>query len=311
MRASELNPQLRSSFRFVSNLPIGRPWRIRMLRALFAALPAAKLPEGITRELVHFGPGRGVRVFTPAAGGNGAALLFIHGGGMVLGNAAQDDARLAALALDLDIVTVSVEHRLAPEHRFPAHLDDCFEAWQWLQAQAAERGIDPSRIAVGGQSAGAGLAASLAQRVHDELEIHPVAQWLYCPMLDDRTAANHDLDQVKHFLWNNRSNRIGWSAYLGAQPGAPLLPAYAAASRRDDLRGLPPAWIGAGDIELFYAENRAYADALTAAGVDCTFDSVAGAPHAFESVAVNAPMTKQYLERSVAWLRQRLSPEGS
>lgn len=257
--------------------------------------------------MFDFLSGGGVRVFTPSRGTNGAALLFIHGGGMVTGHAAQEDARLAGIARDLGIVTVSIEHRLAPEHRFPAPLDDCFEAWQWLQAHSGERGIDPARVAIGGQSAGGGLAASLAQRIHDELPVQPVAQWLFCPMLDDRTAADRGLDPIKHFLWNNRSNRIGWTAYLGMPPASPDVPEYASPARRTDLGGLPAAWIGAGDIELFFAEDRTYADRLTAAGVDCTFDAVSGAPHGFESVVPNASVSKEYTERALSWLATRLA----
>jgi acetyl esterase/lipase len=245
-------------------------------------------------------------VFTPDGGGNGGALLYMHGGGMVIGTAAQEDAHLAQIAAEMNIVTVSVEYRLAPEHPFPAPLDDCFAAWIWLVSQSLDRGIDPSRIVVGGQSAGGGLAAGLVQRIHDHGGPQPVGQWLFCPMLDDRTAARRDLDSVKHFLWNNRSNLIGWTAYLNTSPGADSLPAYASPARRSDLSGLPPTWIGSGDIELFFDENVAYAEALRIAGVECVLDAVPGAPHAFESVAANTQLAKDYTARAEAWLRGRL-----
>ncbi|MGY4857359.1 alpha/beta hydrolase fold domain-containing protein [Cryobacterium sp. AP23] len=104
-------------------------------------------------------------------------------------------------------------------------------------------------------------------------------------MLDDRTAANRDLDAARNRLWNNTSNRAGWKAYLGQDPGVGALAPYAAALRRSDLTGLPATWIGIGDIELFYAESFAYAVALRGAGVETTLDVVPGAPHAFESIA--------------------------
>lgn len=307
MDASRLHPELRSIFRFVPNLPIGAPWRIRGIRKAMGLLPVFKVPDGIRVEVIDLGRGAGVRVFTPEGGGNGAALLFIHGGGMVIGTASQEDARCAQIAHDLDVVTVSVEYRLAPEHPFPAPMDDCFAAWQWLQREAASRAIDPPRVAVGGQSAGGGLAAGLAQRLLDESDAQPVAQWLFCPMLDDRTAARPDLDLLDHFLWNNRSNLVGWRSYLAAEPGADTAPAYAVPSRRTDLTGLPPAWIGTGEIELFYDEDRSYAAALEAAGVDCTLVAVPGAPHAFESVAGGTRVAKDYSARAQAWLRTRLS----
>lgn len=310
MKPSALHPQLRSTFRFVPNPPIGKPWRIRLLRTLQAGLPEARLPQGVRREVLSFASGGGARIITPAGGGCGAALLFIHGGGMVIGNAAQDEARLAHIALGLGIVVVSVEYRLAPENPFPAPLDDCCEAWQWLQDHAVGRGIDPARVAVGGQSAGGGLAAGLAQRVHDELPVQPVAQWLFSPMLDDRTAANHQLDAARHYLWNNRSNRVGWGAYLGVSPGVSTPPPYASPSRAENLAGLPPAWIGSGDIELFHDENRAYAEALRAAGVDVTLDTVPGAPHAFESVVPTSQLAVDYTDRALLWLKERLIPRG-
>lgn len=126
-------------------------------------------------------------------------------------------------------------------------------------------------------------------------------------MLDDRTAAQRDLDQVGHFLWNNKANRAGWSAYLGAPPGSPGIQAWAAPARRTDYGGLPPAWIGAGTVELFHDEDRAYAAGLAAAGVHATFDEVPGAPHAFESIAASAPVTKAYLDRATTWLRDHLT----
>jgi acetyl esterase/lipase len=307
MKASRLNPELRSIYRFTPNLPIGRPWRIKLIRKLLGSLPEPKRPAGMKFEKIDFGHGAGVRIFTPASGGSGPALIFVHGGGMVIGAAAQEDARLVQIANDLDIVTVSVEYRLAPEHPFPAPLDDCFQAWEWVQDHAAARGIDPGRIAIGGQSAGGGLAAGLALRIRDELQTQPIAQLLFCPMLDDRTAANRTLDKDKNFLWDNRSNLIGWTSYLGEAPGGSAVSEYAAPARCADLSGLPAAWIGTGDIELFYNEDRAYAAGLTKAGVDCTLVSVPGAPHAFESVAVNAPVAKKYTADAYSWLAHQLS----
>jgi acetyl esterase/lipase len=126
-------------------------------------------------------------------------------------------------------------------------------------------------------------------------------------MLDDRTAARRELDAIKHILWSNKSNRVGWSAYLGAEPGAATAPDYAVPSRRADLSGLPPAWIGTGDIELFYDENRAYAAALEAAGVECVLDVIPGAPHGFETVASDTSIARAYLHRSIDWLQKHLT----
>ena len=136
-----------------------------------------------------------------------------------------------------------------PEHPYPAALD-AHAAWTWLRGHAAAE-----RIVVGGQSAGGGLAAALVQRLYDEGE-RPRAQWLFCPMLDDRTAARRGLDDAGHRVWDNRLNRFGWRAYLGTEPGAPGVPPYAVPARRDDVAGLPDTWIGVGDIDLFHDEAR-------------------------------------------------------
>ncbi len=223
----------------------------------------------------------------------------------MIGCAAQDDRFCANSARELGIVVVSPEYRLAPEFPFPDPLDDCYAAWHWFQKSAGQLNIDKTRIAVGGQSAGGGLAASLAQRLHDAGGIQPVAQWLFCPMLDDRTAARRELDAVGYRVWDNRQNRSGWRAFLRTEPGAERVPEYAVAARRPDLRGLPPAWIGVGDIELFFDEDRTYADRLSAAGVDCTLDIIPGAPHGFESFAPHTSLAQDYLSRARDWLGRR------
>lgn len=249
-----------------------------------------------------------VRIYTPHTGSAGAALLWIHGGGMVIGSAVQDDLFCAETARELGIVVVSVEYRLAPEFPFPTPLDDCYAAWLWLQDSAAQLKVDKTRIAIGGESAGGGLAASLVQRIHDSGGIQPVAQWLFCPMLDDRTADNKALDVVGHKIWDNRHNRFGWRSYLGTEPGATRVPEYAVPSRRQTLQGLPATWIGTGDIELFFEEDKLYAERLNATGVDCTLDVVTGAPHGFQTVARNTKLAQDYLLRSRDWLRQKLYP---
>lgn len=307
MDTSRLHPELRSAYRLVPHPPIGALWRIRAIRKVIGLLPAIEIPDGFRFETIDFAPGVGVRVTTPPGGGNGGALLFIHGGGMVIGSAAMEDARCLKLARELNIVAVSIEHRLAPEHPFPAPLDDCYQAWEWIQREAASRGIDPHRVAIGGESAGGGLAAGLVQRLRDTSDVQPVAQWLYCPMLDDRTAARIELDPLDHFLWNNRTNLIGWTAYLGEAPGGKQVPDYASPARRTDLTGLPPTRIAVGDIDLFFEENRAYAEDLRAAGVDSTFYVVPGAPHAFDTVCAKTDVAKKYTASSFEWLREHLS----
>lgn len=317
-----MTPELRGRVRFVPPLPIGSALGRWVARRLVGLAPArahagvaieqhpalqSDLRSDLRSDLqsdLQSDPRPALRLYRPLARRSEGALLWLHGGGMVLGRASQDDRLCADTARALGMPVVSVEYRLAPEHPFPAPLDDAHAGWVWLQRNAAALGVDPARIAVGGESAGGGLAASLAQRLHDEGR-GAAAQWLFCPMLDDRTAARRELDAVDHFVWNNRRNAVGWRSLLDAEPGG-RAPRYAAAARRDDLRGLPPAWIGVGDIDLFFEEDRAYAERLRAAGVGAALDVVPGAPHGFESWAPDAEVTRAFLARARAWLARAL-----
>jgi acetyl esterase/lipase len=299
-------PELRGPARRVPPLPLGSGWGRWLVRALTRLQPAAML-EGVALERVD---DPRLRVYRPEIVRSDAALFWIHGGGMVIGRAAQDDGICGGTARELGIVVVSVDYRLAPEHPFPAALDDCHAGWMWLQRAAAGLGVDPARVAVGGESAGGGLGASLAQRLNDSGEPPPVAQWLFCPMLDDRTAARRELDSANHPIWNNRVNRAAWRCFLGGPPGAEGTPEYAAAARRHDLTGLPPAWVGVGDVDLFYAEDRAYAERLQAAGVKVQFDVVPGAPHGFASWAPGTELAGDHLRQARDWLRNALVPRS-
>lgn len=288
------------------NVAVGHRWQRALIRSVMRLSPAPTLTPDVSYERIDLGREAVIHVFSPTHGNTGAALLWIHGGGMVIGCAAQDHRRNVELAHGLRITVVSVDYSLAPEHPFPAPLDDCARAWKWMLDHASERHIDRGRVAIGGQSAGAGIAAGLVQRLADEGGVQPAAQWLFCPMLDDRTAANRGLDVLKHKVWDNKANRAGWRAYLGREPGTDGVASYAAPARRTDLTGLPAAWIGTGTAELFHAENLAYARSLRNSAVECTVESVAGAPHAFESGAGRTPIARSYTRRSREWLQSRL-----
>lgn len=315
MRIADLHPELRRAYRWFPRPQVRHGWQRRMTQAALALIPPPKPTAGVRFERIDFdAPGTGVRVFTPTeaaaptpATPARAALVWMHGGGLVIGAAAADHRFCAELAERLGVVVVSVEYRLAPQHPFPVPLDDCMAAWQWVQDAASARGIDPARVAVGGESAGGGLAAALAQRLLADGGPQPIAQLLYCPMLDDRTAARRELDAVRHFAWTNRDNLVGWSSYLPVPPGAGAVPDFAVPARRTDPTGLPPAWIGVGDIDLFHDEDLAYARALRDAGVECTIDVVPGAPHGFEAVARDAAVTQEFHARARMWLGERLA----
>ena len=227
------------------------------------------------------------------------AMLWIHGGGMVMGTAAQDDAICRRFAEDVGIIVAAVEYRLAPEQPFPVPLHDCYDALVWL---AQQPDVDSTRIVVGGASAGGGLAAALALLAHERGELRLAFQLLSYPMLDDRTANRFDVDERNLRLWNVKANRFGWESYLGQPPGGAGVSGLAAPARFDDLSQLPPAWIGVGTLDLFRDEDVAYADRLRAAGVACELDLVEGAFHGFDFVRPKAGVSQAFRSAQVAAL---------
>ncbi|MGU3498235.1 alpha/beta hydrolase [Mycobacterium sp. C31M] len=257
-----------------------------------------RVPAGV--EVLTLTSGVGVRLYrprsTPAA--PGLALLWIHGGGYVIGSAAQDDLLCRRFAEALGATVASVDYRLAPRHPYPAGLEDCYAALTWLAGLPA---VDPGRLAIGGASAGGGLAAALALLARDRGEVSPAAQLLVYPMLDDRSVGTH-LDDPGHRLWTHESNRFGWSAYLGTAD-----PAVAVPARRDDLQGLPPAWIGVGTLDLFHDEDLAYAERLRAAGVPCDVEVVEGAFHGFDQIAPKTAVSQSFSDAQRAWLSRTLT----
>jgi acetyl esterase/lipase len=215
------------------------------------------------------------------------AVLWIHGGGMIIGSPQFEAGGAGRLARELGAVVVSPDYRLAPEHPFPAAIDDCMATLRWMLLNAAVLGVDPRRISVMGASAGGGLSAAVAQRSHDE-GIVLRSQVLVYPMIDDRTALATDHGGRGQFAWTPASNRFGWTAYLGRPPRWSDAPEYAAPARREDLTGLPPAWIGVGDLDVFYEESVDYAERLQAQGVPCTLLTVPGMYHGADGLARKA-----------------------
>lgn len=303
MDAERVDPQVRAARR-IPDVPVHRWWGRWLVRAGVHLLPRDRRP-GVHVHRVHRPR---LRVYRPTDRGPepSAALLWIHGGGLVIGAAVMDDRLCATVAERLGIVVVSADYRLAPRHPFPAAHQDVLLAWQWLQDQAGALGVDPARVAIGGGSAGGNLAAGLGLHLVDTGGVQPLAQWLFAPMLDDRTAARRELDAAGHWVWDNRSNHFGWSAYLASEPGRPGVSDHAAPARREDLTGLPPTWLSVGDLDLFLAENVTYADRLAAAGVPVTLEVVPDVPHGFEGWAPEAEVSRAVEQRARDWLAAAL-----
>jgi acetyl esterase/lipase len=301
----QLDPELRV---VVEKLPTDRPLNLndipaarakmkKMVAALLANLPAV---EGVSSQDrfapgAQGGPSVRVRVYRPDDQPSKLpALFWIHGGGYVMGDIEQDDRLMKQMVKRIGCVAVSVDYRLAPEHPFPAPVEDCYAGLKWLFAHAGELGVEPSRIAIGGASGGGGLTAGLALLVRDRGEVPVAFQLLIYPMIDDRnvTPASHAITDPR--MWNRQSNRLGWRAYLGREGGGADVSPYAAASRATDLSNLPPAYIPVGALDLFVDENIEYAQRLIQAGVPTELHVYPGAFHGFDLFAPHAKVSKQF-----------------
>lgn len=227
--------------------------------------------------------------YDPAPGATGrAALLHIHGGGMVLGSISKMRHGPAGIALATGIPVASVEYRLAPEHPFPAPQDDCFAGLAWLAGSAAALRIDPQRIGIIGESAGGGLAAAVAQMARDRGGPALAAQFLTYPMLDHRTGSTDcpwRNPGTGEFIWTRASNRFGWDSLRGDYVPHDHRKGWFSPSLADDLSGLPPTWIGTGNLDLFFDENLDYARRLTGAGVPTELHVYPGGVHGFDAAA--------------------------
>lgn len=266
--------------------------QMRAMMSELARVQIAETPrDGVTftQETVpgpSGAPGVRVLLYRPAnAHALMPAFLHIHGGGLVLGSPEIRHASSIHISSRFGCLVLSVDYRLAPETQFPGAIEDCYAALSWLHQNASALGVDRTRIVIGGESAGGGIAAALAILARDRGNIPLAYQLLIYPMLDDRTCVTSDHPHVGHFVWTQANNRFGWNSYLGHPPGGEDVGAYSAAARCDDLAGLPPAFLAAGSLDLFLEEDIDYARRLIRAGVPAELHIYPGAFHAFDLIA--------------------------
>lgn len=296
-----LDPEVGAVLDAVPGLDLNDIPRAREERAVLAAQARALWqPSGLVTCKDGSVPGLpgepdvAVRVHRPVVGGSDAALLWVHGGGHVLGTASQDDPLMDEIVALTGCTAVSVDWRRAPEHVYPAALHDCYAVLAWLARTSR-------RLVVGGASSGGGLAAGLALMARDRGEYDVAAQVLIYPMLDDRmsTASSRFVTDAR--VWNDVSNRLAWKAYLGGM--APdSVPAYAAPSRATELGGLPWTWLATAELDLFCDEDIDYAHRLMSAGVSTELHVYRGAVHGFDLFAPEAAVTRRFLrDRNVGF----------
>ncbi len=243
------------------------------------------------------------------AGASKPAVLHIHGGGYIAGSAAYSQRDIQELAANHDCVAISVDYRLAPETPFPGSLEDNYAALLWMYTNAAELGIDRSRIAIKGESAGGGHAAALAIAARDRGEVPICLQVLIYPALDDRTGSTMPVPPyIGHYIWTAASNRFAWTSLLGKPAGSiagsAQPPAGAVPARVENLAGLPAAWIGVGSVDLFANEDLEYGRRLLQAGVSTELHLVPGGYHGFDIFVPQAPLSVAFAEGWNAALRR-------
>ena len=274
--STAFHPDLRNAARVLPSGVVAGPRSVKLARRIMPQRPVA----GAYTASVGDGEALVYRPRGTARGG----LLWIHGGGMVIGSPEQDARLCRGTANELDAIVVAPRYRLAPEHPFPTPLEDCYAGLRWLAALPELAGLP---LVVAGASAGGGLAAGVVLAARDRGEVNVAKQVLVYPMLDDRTAATDDPADAERRLWNNKANAFGWQSYLQVAPGAAEVPAYAAPARAADLAGLPPTWIGVGTSDLFHDEDVQFAERLRAANVPTDLEIVPGAFHGFDGVPSN------------------------
>ena len=247
-----------------------------------------------------------VRLYRPAVTGPVPALLYLHWGGFVIGGVDGVHHTCVRIADQVGALVVSVDYRLAPEHPFPAALDDCHAVLEWVAKEATELGVDADRIGVGGESAGGGLAAALCLAVRDRGGPAVRHQCLLFPALDDRLDTVSARAFTDTPMWDRANALVSWSHYLRGRAGATDVPALAAPARATDLSGLPPAFVVACEFDPLRDEAIDYAHRLIQAGVRTELRYYPGTFHASIAVA-EAAVSRRILADQVAALRAGLA----
>jgi acetyl esterase len=247
-----------------------------------------------------------LRIYTPDRLVAPAAIYDVHGGGFILGAIDMFDGHNLSLARELGVTVVTVDYRLAPEHPYPAGLEDCYAGLVWVAKNADALGIDPDRIAIHGESAGGGLCAALALLARDRGGPSIAFQYLGVPELDDRL----DTPSMRAFtdtpIWNRPNAIVSWDSYLGAgKRGGADVPIYAAPARATDLTGLPPAYVSVMEFDPLRDEGIAYAQALMHAGVSVELHAFPGTFHG-SSLVEQAAVSRREADEALTVLRRAL-----
>ncbi|WHY20407.1 alpha/beta hydrolase [Paenibacillus sp. G2S3] len=254
-----------------------------------------------------------VKIYEPA--GRNAdklpAMLWIHGGGYVLGHPDMDDELCERFVQTARCVVVSVDYRLAPEHPYPAAIEDCYAGLVWMTEEAESLGIDENRVAIAGASGGGGLTAALALMARDKGGPSIIFQMPLYPMLDNRniTPSSHEITE-EGAIWNRTDNLTAWNMYLGEENDGSGISSYAVPSRAENLAGLPPTYTCVGQLDLFRDETIEYVTRLAQAGVDVEFHLYPGCFHLFEIFVPEAEVSQRAVQSYMDAMARALHPKN-
>jgi len=249
-----------------------------------------------------------LRIYSPIEITNKVAgLLYVHGGGFVVGSLDTEHASAVSIARDLNIVVVSVDYRLAPEYPFPAGLNDCYRALEWMHDSAVELNVDSERIGIFGQSAGGGLCAALALMARDQKGPGICFQYLGMPELDDRLETVSMMTFTDTPMWHRPNAELSWQYYLGDKytAGGHDVPVYAAPARVEDASGLPPAYISAMEFDPLRDEDIHYALKLMECGVAVELHTFPGTFHG-SAMLMHAAVSRRQQQEMLDVLKRGL-----
>ncbi|SDY64630.1 alpha/beta hydrolase [Herbiconiux ginsengi] len=287
-----------------TTLPMIRPYSSAPVEPLLESRAVRRREESV---LTDDGTRLPITVISPETGtGLAPGVLWLHGGGMVMGDRfSQIDIPLDWLD-ELGAVVVTVDYRLAPEATGTTLVEDGYAALIWLADHADELGVDPTRLIVAGTSAGGGVAAGVTLLARDRGTSSIAAQVLICPMLDHRGITVSAQQYPAPGVWSRESNEFAWNAVLG-DIDRDRVSLYLSPALADDLAGLPTTYIDAGSAEVFRDEDQQYASRIWAAGGQAELHIWAGGTHGFDAMLPAAALSQAARAARTAWLRRVLN----
>jgi len=280
--------------------------RREVLSQMLAATPVPENPNVSISHHVAPGPGGdlAVRVYTPKNSPAPApGIVYIHGGGMIMGGLDGEDGTCQMMADRLGAVIASVDYRKAPEHPYPAAPEDCYAAATWVVDNAEQLGVDPGNIGIYGQSAGGGLTIAVALMARDRGGPRFAYMAPIYPMIDDRNTSESSLMVTDVGIWDRAGSLEAWGWYLGGKEADQ----YAAPARAEDVRGLPPAFIDVGELDMFRDEDIEFAKRLGEAHVPVEFHLWPGAYHASEVFAPEAALSVRIWDTRIAGISRLIA----